>query len=61
MNIRLLRIFSVPIRVSPLELQVSDSCFYMNLHIMERYVITTYRLHELHMCAQGGYVTTTYL
>ena len=32
----------------------------MNLHIMERYVTTTYRLHELQMCIQGGYVTTTY-
>ena len=27
---------------------------------MERYLTTTYRLHELHMCVQGGYVTTTY-
>ena len=27
---------------------------------MERYVITTYRLHELHIYAQGGYVTATY-
>ena len=27
---------------------------------MERYVITTHRLHGLHICAQGGYVTTTY-
>ena len=27
---------------------------------MERYVVTTYRLHELHMCVQGGNVTTTY-
>ena len=27
---------------------------------MEGYVTTTYRLHELHMCAWGWYVTTTY-
>ena len=27
---------------------------------MERYVSTTYRLHEVHICAQGWYVTTTY-
>ena len=23
---------------------------------MERYVTTTYRLHEVHMCVHGGYV-----
>ena len=60
MNIRLLRICSVPIRISSPELHVSDTCFFYELHIMERYVTTTYRLHELHMCVQGGYVTTTY-
>ena len=27
---------------------------------MEQYVTTTYRLHELQMCVQRGYVTTTY-
>ena len=27
---------------------------------MERYVTTTYRLHELDMWIQGGYVYTTY-
>ena len=27
---------------------------------MEVYVTTMYRLHELHICAQSGYVTTTY-
>ena len=27
---------------------------------MERYVTTTYRLHDLHISAQVGYVTTTY-
>ena len=60
MNIRLLRICSVPIRISLLKLDVSDTCFLHELHIMERYVTTTYRFHELHLCAQGGYVTTTY-
>ena len=60
MNICLLRIYSVPIRISSPELHVSDTCFYMSLLVMERYVTTTYRLHELHRCVQGGYVTTTY-
>ena len=60
MNIRLLRIYSVPIRISSIELHVADRCFLHELNIMERYVTTTYRLHELHMCIQGGYVTTTY-
>ena len=27
---------------------------------MERYVTSTYHLHELHICVQGGFVTTTY-
>ena len=27
---------------------------------MERYGTTTYRSYELHICIQGGYVTTTY-
>ena len=27
---------------------------------MERYVTTMYRLHDIHICAQGEYVTTTY-
>ena len=37
-------------------------CFLHELYIMERYVTTTYRLHELHICVytQGGYVTITY-
>ena len=60
MNVRLLRIYSVPIRFSSLESHVSDTCFLYELFIMERCVNTTYRLHELHMCVQGGYVTTTY-
>ena len=50
MNIRLLRIFAVPIWISSPELHVSDTCFYTNLRTMEQYVTTTYRLHELHMC-----------
>ena len=48
MNIRLLRIYSLPISISSQELHVSDTCFLHELHIMERYVTTTYRLHELH-------------
>ena len=59
MNIRSLRICSVPIRISSPELQVSVTCFLHELHILERYVTFTYRLHDLHKCAQGGYVTTT--
>ena len=61
MNIRLLRNCSIPIRISSPELHGSDTCFLHELNIMERYVTTTYRLRELHMCVQGGYVTTTYL
>ena len=57
MNIHLLRTCSVPIRIISPELHVWDTCF---LHIMERYVTTTYRLQELHLGSQGGYVTTTY-
>ena len=60
MNIRLLRIYSVTIRISSPELHVSDTCFLHELIIMGRYVTTTYRLHELHVCVQGGYVPTTY-
>ena len=60
MNIRLLRICSVPIRANSPELHASDTCFLHELHNMERYVITTYLLQELHACIQGGYVTTTY-
>ena len=32
----------------------------MKLHIMERYVTTTYRVQESHINVQGGYETTTY-
>ena len=61
MNIRLFRVFSVSIHISSPDLLVYDTCFLPELHIMEPYVTTTYRLHELHICAQSGYVTTTYL
>ena len=47
MNIRLLRTCSVPIRIGSPELHVSDTCFLHELHIVERYLTTTYRLHEL--------------
>ena len=52
MNIRLFRSCSVPIWISSLELHVQDTCFFFEVLNMERYV-TTYRLHELHICAQG--------
>ena len=57
---RWLRTCSVPIRIRSPELHVPDTCFLQELHNMERFVTTTYRLHELHLCAQGGDVTTTY-
>ena len=60
MNIRSLRIYSVPIRINLLELHVSHTCFLHELNFMERYVTTTYPLHGLHMCIQGGYVPTTH-
>ena len=60
MNIRVLRICSVPIRISSPELHKLDTGFLHDLHIMERYLTTTYRLHELHISAQGAYVTNTY-
>ena len=60
MNIRLLRICSVPIRISSPDLHVSETCFFHEIYNMERYVVTTYRLHELHMCLQGGDLTITY-
>ena len=47
MNIRLLRIYSVPIRISSEELHVSDTCFLHGINIMGRSLTTTYRLHEL--------------
>ena len=52
MNIRLLRICSVPIRISSSELHVSDTCFLHELHFMERYVTATYGLQKLHVCTR---------
>ena len=60
MNVRVLRTCSVPVRISSPESHVSDTCFLHELHILERYVTTTYRSHGLKISAQGGYVTTTY-
>ena len=57
MNIRLLRFCSFPIRISSPELHASKTFILHELHNMERYVTTTYPLHEVHMCIQGGYVT----
>ena len=50
MNIHLLRTCSVPINFSSPELHASDTLVLHELYIMERYLTTTYRLHELHMC-----------
>ena len=50
MIIRLLRICSVPIRISSSESHVSDTCFIHEVYIMEGHVSTTYRLHELLIC-----------
>ena len=47
MNIRLFRSLSVPIWIRLPELHVWDTCFLHEVNIMERYVTTTYRLHEL--------------
>ena len=60
MNIRLLLTCSVRIKISSLEIQISDTCFLHELHTMERYVTSRYRLHGLKKYAQGRYVTTTY-
>ena len=60
MNIRLLRNCSVPTRISSPELHLSDTCFLHQLPIIERYVTITYRLQNLHVCIQGGYVSSTY-
>ena len=60
MNIHLLRTYSVLIKIISPKLHVSDTCFLDELHIMERYVTTTYRLHKLQVCMQGGYVPTAY-
>ena len=60
MNIGLLRICSVPIRISSPELHVSDTCCLRELHYMEQYLTNTYRLHGEPIFAHGGYVTTTY-
>ena len=74
MNVRLLGTYSVPIKISSPEFQVSDRCVLHELHNMERYVTTTYRLQTLHVSItrwtitrcllqklQGGYVSSTQL
>ena len=60
MNIRLFRSCSVPIWICSPELHVQDTCFLHEVQVMERYVTTVDRLYEIHKCAQGSYVTTTY-
>ena len=51
MNIRLFRSCSVPIWISSPELHVLDTCFLHEENIEDRYLTTTYRLHELHIHA----------
>ena len=53
MNIRLFPSCSVSIWISLPELHVWDMCFFYEVHVMELYATTTYRLHELHKCAWG--------
>ena len=60
MYIRSLCICSLPMRIGSTELQISDTCLLRELHIMERQVTTTCRLHGFQIYAQAGYVTTTY-
>ena len=47
-------------RISSPEVHVSDTCFLHEINTMGRYVTTKYRLHKLHVCVLGGYVSTTY-
>ena len=60
MNIRLLRSCSVPLWISSPKLNVRGTNFLHEVYNMERYLTTTYRLHELHICAWDWYVTITY-
>ena len=53
MSMWLFRSCSVPISITSPELHVQDTCFLHEVHLMERYITTTYRLHDLHICAQG--------
>ena len=52
MNIRLFRRCSIPMWIRSPEIHVYDTCFLHEIHTIERYVTTTYRLHELHICEQ---------
>ena len=61
MNICLFRSCSVPIWISTPEFHVRNCTYTLHgKNIMERYVTTTYCLLELHICAWGRYVSTTY-
>ena len=33
---------------------------FYEINVLGRYVTTTYRLHKLHVCVLGGYVSTRY-
>ena len=62
MNIRLFRIYSVPIRISSPEFHVSDTCSFHGWNIVGRYVVTTYHLRRLFifLCICGGTYFYTY-
>ena len=60
MNIRLFRIYSVPIRISSPEFHVSDTCSLHGLNSVGWYVVTTYPLRRLHIFVHlRGYVLYT--
>ena len=59
MNIRSLRICSIPISISSPEIHVSDTCFLHELHIMEWYVTLTYRLNKRITFLYTGLIKTT--
>ena len=61
MNIRLFRIYSVPIRIISPEFHVSDTCSFHGWNSVGRYVVTTYHLRRLFIFVHlWGYVLYTY-
>ena len=56
MNIRLFRIYSVPIRISSTEFHVSDTCSFHEWNSVGRHVVTTCHLRRLFifLCIYGG-------
>ena len=53
MKIRLFRGCFVRIWIRSPELHVYDTCFLHGVHMMEGYETTTYRLHDLRICAKS--------